>query len=268
MGQQVSRVYGFLVKRPIQRYNVEHRAAKVISKIGDPKAPAMRAPMFETDKQLIDDLRRNNPGLAEVSSRKDDELFSRLRDVYVTSADPVTAAADPVTAAADPVTAAKSPDDGHEPTAKKVDPTRPLPLDRTQYQDNFVPGLMRIDKSRKTPRGKVSIDNAITFITEHSLKPETVTSTTISENYRLNPETTANTLKYFGIFKAYVPPEKEYKKEFDALEAGKNWVETKQEVVTTMLDYQKERSERRKLLLEKEERRKKQTLLNEGDKER
>ena len=58
-----------------------------------------------------------------------------MRDVYVTSADPVTAAADPVTAAADPVTAAKSPDEDHEPTAKKVDPTRPLPLDRTQYQD-------------------------------------------------------------------------------------------------------------------------------------
>ena len=31
MGQQVSRVYGSLVKRPIQRYNVEHRAQKVNS---------------------------------------------------------------------------------------------------------------------------------------------------------------------------------------------------------------------------------------------
>ncbi len=35
------------------RYNVEHRAAKVISKIEDPSAPAMRAPMYKSDKELL-----------------------------------------------------------------------------------------------------------------------------------------------------------------------------------------------------------------------
>ncbi len=35
------------------RYNVEHRAAKVISKIEDPAAPAMRAPMYKSDKELL-----------------------------------------------------------------------------------------------------------------------------------------------------------------------------------------------------------------------
>jgi len=251
MGQQLSRVYGSLVKRSMQRYNVEHRAAKVITKIEDPNAPAMRAPMFPSDKQLIDDLRKSHPELADASSRKDRELHSRLRDVYVTSADPAAAA-----------------DEGHEPI-RKADPNRPLPLDRTQYMDNFVPGMLRVNKSKKAPRGKVSIDDAITFITEHSLKPETVTSTTISEQYRLNPETTANTLKYFGVFNAYFPPEKEYKKEFDALEAGKDWVDGKSEKMNTLLDYHKEREERRKFLKEKDERRRKQqALLEEGDKQR
>ena len=35
------------------RYNVEHRAAKVISKIEDPTAPAMRAPMYKSDRDLL-----------------------------------------------------------------------------------------------------------------------------------------------------------------------------------------------------------------------
>ncbi len=32
---------------------MEHRAAKVISKIEDPSAPAMRAPMYKSDKELL-----------------------------------------------------------------------------------------------------------------------------------------------------------------------------------------------------------------------
>ena len=35
------------------RYNVEHRAAKEISRIEDPAGPAMRAPMFQSDKELL-----------------------------------------------------------------------------------------------------------------------------------------------------------------------------------------------------------------------
>ena len=38
--------------------------------------------------------------------------------------------------------------------------------------------------------------------------------------FRLNPDATAQALKYFGLFQSYVPPEKEYKKPYDALEAG------------------------------------------------
>ena len=35
------------------RYNVEHRAAKEISRIEDPAGPALRAPMFHSDKELL-----------------------------------------------------------------------------------------------------------------------------------------------------------------------------------------------------------------------
>ena len=35
------------------RYNVEHRAAKEISRIEDPAGPALRAPMFQSDKELL-----------------------------------------------------------------------------------------------------------------------------------------------------------------------------------------------------------------------
>ena len=49
MGNAVSRVYGTIVKRPLQRYNVDNRAEKVITKIEDPTAPAERAPWFDAD---------------------------------------------------------------------------------------------------------------------------------------------------------------------------------------------------------------------------
>jgi len=240
MGQKVSRVYGSLVKRPLQRYNVEHRAAKVISKIEDPAAPASRAPMYDSDKELLDKIRRTNPQLAEANFRKDSDLHSRLTEVYVTSQDPE-----------------------NQPKPAE-NPDRPLPADRSQYSEDFIPGMMRVDRSKSAPRGKVSLENAIQFLTDHSTKPEIHTAQHISDTFRINPETTANALKYFRVFKVYVP-EKKFDKEYDALALGKDWVDGKKEEYQSMLQYNQEREDKLKRMKEKEAR-KKDGLLEEGKK--
>ncbi|XP_023322688.1 protein NDUFAF4 homolog isoform X2 [Eurytemora carolleeae] len=225
MGQQLSRVY-----------NVEHRAAKEISRIEDPAGPALRAPMFHSDKELLENIRKSNPTLADSTHRKDSQLHSMLQDVYVKS------------------------EDQHLNDPPQQSQQRPLPLDRVRYQDNFIPGMMRVDKTRKTARGKVTLDEAVEFLTNHTSKPEEHTATSIADTYRLNATSTANVLKYFKMFKIYVP-EKKITKPYDPLEAGKDWVEGIQESRASLLDYEEERKKRVAMLKEKEALRKNQPLL-------
>jgi len=241
MGQPLSRVYGFIVKRPLQRYNVEHRAAKEISRIEDPAGPALRAPMYESDKDLLEKIRQSNPSLADANLRKDGDLYNRLQDVYVTSEDPA----------------------GHEPPKPRDNPDRPFPQDRTNYSENFIPGLMRVDKNRSVPRGKVSLDDAVQFLSDHRSKPEVHTPQHIADTFRLNPETTANALKYFQVFQVF-EPKKKFDKDYDALELGKDWVEGKKEEYKSVMDYKLERDQKRKELEQKEEQKRKQELLEGG----
>lgn len=244
MGQKISRIYGTVVTRPLQRYNVEHRAAKEISRIEDPVGPALRAPMYSSDRELLEQIRESNPLLSEATHRKHDDLHARLRDVYVTSEQPE----------ATPL----------------VNPARPLPLDRANYNENFIPGMMRIDRSRIVTRGKVTIEQAVQFLTDHSAKPDVHTAATISDTYRLNPETTASALKYFKVFKVFVPEIKEEVKQFDPRQAGKDWVDEKKENLETVFKFQQERTARVKLLKEKEEKQRKQEqqVLEDGSKKR
>ena len=88
MGAQVSRVYGFMVRRPMQRYNVEHRAEKMVNKFEDPAAKPHRAPMYKSDAEVLEAVRRDNPDVLHSVAAKDDPLHDRLKSVYVSSADP------------------------------------------------------------------------------------------------------------------------------------------------------------------------------------
>jgi len=247
MGQQVSRVYGSLVKRPIQRYNVEHRAQKVISKIENPKEPAMRAPMYQTDRQILDQIRKSNPELGTEMKSKNDVLHTHLRDVYVTSKDP---------AGIDPP----------EESKRQIHPDRPLPLNRDSNPEAFIPGMLRIDNRKKAPRGKVTLEQAMTLLTDHAMKPEVNTAQSLADTYRLNPETLENTLKYFKLFKVHVPEEKE-KPNFDPLSAGKDWVVDSKEELKDSYDLMQERKQhKQRLKTIDEERKKRQLTLESGQK--
>lgn len=248
MGQQVSRVYGTLIKRPAQRYNVENRAHKVISKIEDPSSPAMRAPMFQTDRDILENVRRTNPDLGIEMKRKDQTLHSHLKEVYVTSQDPKS----------------MEPTDEHTHTdKKKIHPDRPLPLDRSAGKSEvFIPGLHRIDK-RKSIRGKVTIEEAMTLLTDHATKPEVHTVEALSNAYRLNPEILEEVVKHFKLFKVHIPEDKEVK-EFDALKAGKDWVIDTKEEIQDSYDFMKEREQIHKRLVNKDAERKKLQQLAAG----
>ena len=112
MGNAVSRVYGSIVKRPLQRYNVETRAEKVITKTEDPTSPPKRAPMFDADLLAREEAVRNNKSIHKIET----DLLDRLKVVYVDSKDPPTAP--------DPKT--------------EFNPSRPLPQDVTQGRVHLI----------------------------------------------------------------------------------------------------------------------------------
>ena len=81
----------------------------------DPVAKPHRAPMYKSDAELLEEVRRENPQLLDTAMKKDEELYDRLKSVYVSSTDP----------APDPRAAEKE--------------NRPLPRDvRQHYQVNYI----------------------------------------------------------------------------------------------------------------------------------
>jgi len=200
MGNKVSRVYGSLVRRPLQRFNAEHRAEKKITEFSDPSASAVRAPMYKADAELLEKLREFKPELAESQVKKDPELHSRLRDVYVTS-------------------------EGEDPRQPER-PDRPLPRDVQPYSQDFIPAQLRLDPKRKLTRGKVSLEQAVDFITKHSETKKEFGSKEIADQYRINPETVENTLRYcftFSLMETETRSSEIVKP--DPLQAGEDWQE-------------------------------------------
>lgn len=201
MGNAVSRVYGSIVKRPLQRYNVDNRAAKVITKIEDPMAPAERAPWFDADMLAREEAIRNNKSIHKVEK----DLLDRLKVVYVDSKD-------------------------HQPDPRmEENPSRPLPQDVSQHYSEFVPAQMRLDRPgqrRKLPPGKVSLDQSVNILSKFKESDGRFGPADISLEYKLNKEVAANIVRHFEIFNMMETNTREFETDRpDPLYAGKDWVD-------------------------------------------
>jgi len=82
-GQAFSKIRGSFITRPIQRFNIEARTEKLLSK--DKPKPS---PQYQSDKELLESIRQDRPEIVEAATKKDDHLLVRLKDVYVASSDP------------------------------------------------------------------------------------------------------------------------------------------------------------------------------------
>jgi len=226
MGNQVTRVYGYLVKRPLQRFNVDNRAEKMIDKFEDPVAKPHRAPMYKSDADLLEEVRRENPQLLDTAMKKDEELYDRLKSVYVSSTDP----------APDPRAAEKE--------------NRPLPRDVRQHYQDFVPAQMRVERDgylRNIPRGKISLDQAVELLSKHSETHGSFGAEEISDKYRINKDVADNIVHHFKIFSMMETETREETDKPDPLQAGPDWVST-----SKLEDPMKEQLERAEEILRKE----------------
>ena len=201
MGNAVSRVYGAVVKRPLQRYNVEHRAEKLITKFEDPTAAPHRAPMYKADADLMEEVRKTEEGIHKV----EDQLLDRLKTVYVSNKD-----------------------DEAAPDPKQIEnPERPLPKDISQHYANFVPAQMRLERAggrvKGLVRGKVTLNMAVDMVNRHQASGGKYGAQEISGDFKINKEVAANIVKYFEIFNMMETTTRE--EEFhqpDPLVAGNN----------------------------------------------
>jgi len=210
MGNSASRVYGFLVRRPLQRYNVDSRAEKVVKKIEDPSAPAMRAPMYQSDAELLEELRKTNPEMAESAVKKDSELYARLKDVYVESTDPEL--------------------ENVDSSLKREKPGKPFPKDTSQYSYDFVPAQIRQDMpdrgQRMVAKGKVTLQQAVDILAKHKETGGEFGQEAIVNQYGLNAAATAGALRHFFIFGMFeTNTRKNESVAPDPLVSGKDWVD-------------------------------------------
>jgi len=202
----VSRVYGAVVKRPLQRYNVEHRAEKLITKFEDPTAAPHRAPMYKADADLMEEVRKTEEGIHKV----EDKLLDRLKTVYVSNKD-----------------------DEAAPDPKQIEnPERPLPRDISQHYANFVPAQMRLERAggrvKGLARGKVTLNMAVDMVNRHQATGGQYGAQEISGDFKINKEVAANILKYFEIFKMMETTTREDEShQPDPLVAGKDWVDAR-----------------------------------------
>ena len=100
MGSTLSKIRGSLVTRPMQRYNIESRTEKLLEKdqVKDSifvhiealyrytlyrQVVPRAAPKFKSDRELLEEIRRTQPEIAEAATKKDQQLHKNLQDVSV-----------------------------------------------------------------------------------------------------------------------------------------------------------------------------------------
>ncbi|KAL3277398.1 hypothetical protein HHI36_012747 [Cryptolaemus montrouzieri] len=174
MGKILSRM-----KRPFRNYNVENRAHKIISK--DKPVPA---PKYETDRIEIDRLMNERQDDFLQTLQKDEHLDKNLKNVFVTSTKVLN--------------------------EHKVNPKRPLPSNRSSYEEP----VFGIVEPEKVGKGKVTLINALKFITNHHANSTLYSAASIAKEYSLPEESVRKILRYCKTFEVYIPQNKHSKVNF------------------------------------------------------
>lgn len=156
-------------RRALNRFNVENRAMKEISK--EKPTPAPRHPSMSL---AIEKIAKENPDVLNQELTKNTALDNRLKQVYVTSKD----------------------------TQPEIaESTRPLPQSR-QVVESPEFGF---EEPTMIPRGRFSLRQALQFITLHQENPKNNTPASLAKEYNLDPVIMEKILTYYKAFEVYIP---------------------------------------------------------------
>ncbi|XP_017769493.1 PREDICTED: protein NDUFAF4 homolog isoform X2 [Nicrophorus vespilloides] len=141
------------IRNPLRNFNLEGRAHAAVSK-NKPTA----APKHKADQMNYEQILHDHPDIVEESRKKHHVLDKHLKDIYVISND--------------------------AEVIKEQDPNKPLPTDRKPVED-FEYG---VKQPTIVPHGKITLKQALEFISQHQNNPAVWTSSKISDDYLLSEE--------------------------------------------------------------------------------
>ncbi|XP_034484707.1 protein NDUFAF4 homolog [Drosophila innubila] len=171
-----------MVARRANRFNAENRAHRVLE-----QEKPMPAPKYESNLRDMERTLELDPKFVDKLNTKDAGLDTRLKDVYVTSQDQFIQRVLERQAAT---------------AAENI--KRPLPLKRNA-PDDFEYGYL---EPARVTHGRCTLRQALQFINDHQLDPETWPSKKIADEYKLKEPHVENILKYFKTFSVYIPDQK------------------------------------------------------------
>lgn len=150
---------GALVTRPMQRFNIDSRTEKLLA-----RDKPIQAPKFQSDRELLEEIRRDRPEIVEAAIKKDDKLLQRLNSVFVTSQDP----------------------DTYDPDINRTIPDNPNRPKPAHGQRGFIkPGFEEAAAIMGAAKpGKLAIDDLQTMLAVHSSNPTSNTTEALAKEYK------------------------------------------------------------------------------------
>lgn len=158
---------GAALSRAFRNFNVESRAHRLIGK--DKPSPA---PMYPGTKETVAAVLSSHPEIQGKVFKRDDNLLSRLKEVYVDSMDPLAEVKHEVLPPASEFR-------GPKQTMSSV--------------------FLNIDVE-SIPKGKIAIIEALTILNNYKQSPQTWTAERITKEYNLNIQDTKALLEFFRPF--------------------------------------------------------------------
>lgn len=163
----MGKVFSSFVKRPIQNWNVESRAQRIIS-----QEKPQPAPRHKSTEKIIQEFTQEHPELLDIQSEKDEKLLARLIGANV--------------------------------IPEKIQFTstpRPLPENRKPVDDMeygyFEPEVI--------PVGRCSLRQALEFISQHDRHSQDYTTDLIAKDFKLDKVVVSSVLKHFHMLLLQLP---------------------------------------------------------------
>ncbi|XP_074105547.1 NADH dehydrogenase [ubiquinone] 1 alpha subcomplex assembly factor 4 isoform X1 [Cotesia typhae] len=169
----MSKIMGVIMSRlskPARAFNIENRAAKILE-----REKPIPAPPHPSTAQQLKISREVDPNFLENHYKKDEELYGRLKQVFVSS-HIVHKISD------------------QESEAKK-------PKNKKWSQD-FEYGFW---EPEKIPEGRCQLKTAMQFMADYQADSKKNSIESIAMKYKLNPADVKNIIKYYRVFQVVQP---------------------------------------------------------------
>ena len=177
------RLYGFFFIRPLQRYNAESRAMKLLDKIQNSDKPLITSPKHPPTEKFLEELIQKHPEIMESVKKTPKEIIEGVNKIKIK--------------------ATIVPSDFN--VKEESDESRFIAKLLPERRRKMHLSEMGVKDPDKVPVGKLSLREAIQLIKAHTMEPENFSVEKIAKVHDLELHDVENVLDYFKPFWIYRP---------------------------------------------------------------